>query len=87
MVVRFLLWFGYVHVDDVDGYVENLRLRFYLKKMAVGGRETTSKVPATDEVYQIMVRRRCQGETAIGSALSKWRESRTASYGIACVNP
>ena len=26
------MWFGYVHVDDVEGYVENLRLRFYLKR-------------------------------------------------------
>ena len=48
------LWFGYVHVDDVEGYVENLRLRFYLKrwqsKEGNGGKE-----PTTDEVYQIMV--------------------------------
>ena len=48
------LWFGYVHVDDVEGYVENLRLRFYLKRWQSetgnGGKE-----PTTDEVYQIMV--------------------------------
>ena len=48
------LWFGYVHVDDVDGYVENLRLRFYLKRWeSKGGNE--AKVPTTDEVYQIMI--------------------------------
>ena len=48
------LWFGYVHVDDVKGYVENLRLRFYLKRWQSeegnGGKE-----PTTDEVYQIMI--------------------------------
>ena len=48
------LWFGYVHVDDVEGYVENLRLRFYLKgwKSEPGN---YGKEPTTDEVYKIMV--------------------------------
>ena len=47
------LWFGYVHVDDVEGYVENLRLRFYLKswRSEVGNQ---GKEPTTDEVYRIM---------------------------------
>lgn len=48
------LWFGYVHVDDVEGYVENLRLRFYLKKWQSEER-SEGKGPTTDEVYQIMV--------------------------------
>ena len=48
------MWFGYVHVDDVEGYVENLRLRFYLKQWrAENG--NGQEVPTTDEVYQIMV--------------------------------
>ena len=48
------LWYGYVHVDEVGGYVENLRLRFYLKRwQAKEG--NGSKTPTTDEVYQIMV--------------------------------
>ena len=48
------LWFGYVHVDDVEGYVENLRLRFYLKRwQSKGG--NGPRVPTTDEVYRIMV--------------------------------
>ena len=38
------LWSGHVHVDDVEGYVENLRLRFYLKQVAVGNRERERKV-------------------------------------------
>ena len=48
------LWFGYVHVEDVEGYVENLRLRFYLKRWQSqdGNR---GKEPTTDNVYQIMV--------------------------------
>ena len=48
------LWFGYVHVNDIEGYVENLRLRFYLKRwQSQSGNE--GKTPTTDEVYQIMV--------------------------------
>ena len=58
------LWFGYVHVDDVEGYVENLRLRFYLKRwqseIGNGGKE-----PTTDEVYQIMVHADVRGEKGI----------------------
>ena len=48
------LWFGYVHVDDVEGYVENLRLRFYLKRWQSKG-ENEAKTPTTDEVYKIMI--------------------------------
>ena len=48
------LWFGYVHVDDVEGYVENLRLRFYLKRWQ-SEMGNAGKDPTTDEVYQIMV--------------------------------
>ena len=48
------LWFGYVHVDDVEGYVDNLRLRFYLKRWQ-SNRGMEKKVPTTDEVYQIMI--------------------------------
>ena len=48
------LWFGYVHVDDVEGYVENLRLRFYLKRWQ-SKRVNEGTAPTTDEVYQIMV--------------------------------
>lgn len=48
------LWLGKVHIDDVDGYVENLRLKFYLNrwKARIG---STEKTPATDEIYEIMV--------------------------------
>ena len=48
------LWFGYVHVDDVEGYVENLRLRFYLKRWE-SEMGNYGKKPTTDEVHQIMV--------------------------------
>ena len=48
------LWQGYVHVDDVEGYVENLRLRFYLNQWQAQHKESGC-VPSTDEVYQIMV--------------------------------
>ena len=48
------IWFGYVHVDDVEGYAENLRLRFYLKQWRAE-KGNGEEVPTTDEVYQIMV--------------------------------
>lgn len=48
------LWQGYVHVDDVEGYVENLRLRFYLNQWH-SEQETPNHIPTTDDVYQIMV--------------------------------
>lgn len=48
------LWQGYVHVDTVEGYVENLRLRFYLNRWQ-SRQNDSQRVPSTDEVYQIMV--------------------------------
>ena len=48
------LWQGYVHVDSVEGYVENLRLRFYLNQWQSQQKDSGSG-PSTDEVYQIMV--------------------------------
>ena len=48
------LWQGYVHVDNVEGYVENLRLRFYLNQWQ-SQQQPQGRVPSTDEVYQIMV--------------------------------
>ena len=46
---------GYVHVDDVEGYVENLRLRFYLNRWQ-SEQDSPGSVPTTEDVYQIMVR-------------------------------
>ena len=48
------LWQGYVHVDSVEGYVENLRLSFYLNQWQ-SQQSDSGRVPSTDEVYQIMV--------------------------------
>lgn len=47
------LWQGYVHIDSVEGYVDNLRLRFYLNRwLARQGAEAGR--PTTDDIYQIM---------------------------------
>ena len=48
------LWQGYVHVNSVEGYVENLRLRFYLNRWQSQHKDSR-RVPSTDEVYQIML--------------------------------
>ncbi len=49
------LWQGYVHVDSVEGYVENLRLRFYLNQWK-SQQQDPSSGPSTDEVYRIMTK-------------------------------
>ena len=49
------LWQGYVHVDSVEGYVENLRLRFYLNQWK-SQQQDPLNVPSTEEVYQIMIK-------------------------------
>jgi len=48
------LWYGCVHVDNVEGYVENLRLRFYLNRWR-SRQQDPQRVPTADEVYEIMV--------------------------------
>ena len=48
------MWQGYVHVDDVEGYVDNLRLRFYLNQWQ-SRQDGPNRIPTTDDVYQIMV--------------------------------
>jgi len=47
------LWQGYVHIDDIEGYVENLRLRFYLNRWKA--RQEEAREPTTDDIYDIMV--------------------------------
>src|SRR3990172_548671 len=48
------LWHGYVHVDDVEGYAENLRLKFYLNRWR-SRRGDASLQPSTSDIYEIMV--------------------------------
>jgi hypothetical protein len=47
-------WEGRVHVDDVEGWVDNNRIRFYLHRwrQRIGD---PKKVPTSDEIYGIMV--------------------------------
>lgn len=47
-------WEGRVHVGDVQGWVENNRIRFYLNRwrQRVGDPD---RVPTTEEIYDIMV--------------------------------
>lgn len=48
------VWEGRVHVDDIEGYVENIRLKYFLNRWRArrGNHELT---PATDEIYEIML--------------------------------
>ena len=49
------LWLGKVHMDDVEGYVENLRLKFYLNRWKAE-KGSSALIPNTDEIYEIMVK-------------------------------
>lgn len=47
------LWLGKVHIDNIHGYVDNLRLKFYLNRWSA--QQGTDREPSTDEIYEIMV--------------------------------
>lgn len=48
-------WIGRVNVEDVQGYVENKRLKFYLNRWR-NLRQTPDAIPTTQEMYEIMLR-------------------------------
>lgn len=48
------VWFGRVHVDDVEGWVENIRLKHYLRRWQVRQGQP-GKIPTTQEIYEIMI--------------------------------
>ncbi len=48
------VWYGRVHVDDVDGWVENIRLKHYLRRWRVRQGDMT-KQPTTQDIYEIMI--------------------------------
>src|SRR5262245_278329 len=47
-------WTGKINIADVEGYVENKRLKIYLNRWRNNGRGPTA-VPTTEEMYQIML--------------------------------
>jgi len=48
------LWQGFIHFSGVEGYVDNIRLRFYLNKWRTDSKNK-HRQPTTDDIYQIMV--------------------------------
>lgn len=48
------LWYGKVHVDDVEGWVENTRLKHYLGRWKAK-QQDRSLAPTTNDIYDIMV--------------------------------
>jgi hypothetical protein len=48
------LWEGFVHVDDVQGYVENIRLKFFLNRW-LARRGNPHARPTTEDIYEIML--------------------------------
>lgn len=48
------LWQGFVHVEDIEGYVENIRLKYYLNRWRER-RSDPNLQPTTDEIYEIMI--------------------------------
>jgi hypothetical protein len=49
-----VLWQGLVNVKDIEGYVENLRLKFYLNRWKTL-RGNSDLDPSTEDIYQIML--------------------------------
>lgn len=47
------LWLGYIHHTDIEGYVPNLRLKYYLQQWQQ--KEGHGREPTTDEIYAILV--------------------------------
>jgi hypothetical protein len=47
------LWQGFGHVNDIDGYVENIRLRYFLNKWK--SKQRVDRDPTSDEIYEIMI--------------------------------
>lgn len=47
------MWQGFVHVDDIEGYCDNVRLKYYLNSWLAqqGG---VPRMPTSDEIYEIM---------------------------------
>jgi hypothetical protein len=48
------VWYGRVHVDDVEGWVENIRMKHYLRRWRVRQGDM-AKQPTTQEIYEIML--------------------------------
>ncbi len=48
------LYEGFVHVDDVEGWVENGRIENFLNKWR-HNQSSPSKNPTTDEIYKVMI--------------------------------
>src|SRR5438552_7214050 len=48
------LWQGFIRFSEVEGYVDNIRLRFYLNKWRADSKNKRRE-PTTDDIYQIMV--------------------------------
>lgn len=47
------VWYGRVHVNDVGGWVENVRLKHYLRRWQARRGDLTAR-PDTNEIYEIM---------------------------------
>lgn len=48
------VWYGRVHIDDIEGWVENIRLKHYLRRWRVRQDDMT-KQPTTQNIYEIML--------------------------------
>lgn len=48
------LWYGKVHVDDIEGWVDNTRLKHYLRRWQ-SHKGNPALQPTTDDIYDIMI--------------------------------
>lgn len=52
--VEVTCWEGFVNYQDIDGYVENLRLKFYLNRWRSRLGKDDDATPLTKDIYEIM---------------------------------
>lgn len=52
--LEMVLWHGIVNVRDIEGYAENLRLKFYLNRWLVS-RDNSQLKASTHDIYEIML--------------------------------
>lgn len=52
--VETTLWQGFVHIDDIEGYVENIRLKFYLNRWRARRGDLALR-PTSEDIYGIML--------------------------------
>ena len=52
--IEVTVWYGFVHFTDIQGYVENIRLKYFLNRWRARRNDPTL-IPTSEDIYEIMV--------------------------------